>query len=517
MTDAANDQRFDNSYPVPASPGADEMNLAEFPFATLRTVSDSRNVISHEGWVTGKDGQRHFQKWEVTGSSKAGLPTEYDERVFIALLSIAASTGFASEKVPFSVYEVLKIMGSGTRKSDYRKVERALDRLVGVTIYAEGAFWDNELKTRARVKTGFHIIDKYWLAYKEEDERVRTREGVQGYVIWSEDIWGSIQAGYIKRLDLDQFYGLSRPLARRLYRFLDKRMHYQNEYEIDIFELASRLGMTRYTAPSKVLEKLRPAIEELIADAYLRRTEVRKVKKYTRLYFERHGEPGSVEVVNIAEQPAQERADLEVVPLSESGPPAEIEVIEQLKAVGLSTKVSHRLIAIYGSDRVEEKLDYLKWIQAHSPNMVERPAGWLRRAIEQNYAPPDGYSSAEPRGPLQGSLFAEMFDDEVTRVAEESESEAMREEVYVATPPPYEKTLWTDVLHVLEGQMARSTYDSLLRHTTIARIEGDGRYVISVPSSQSLEWLEHRFKPLVARAIQHQTGEDVTVVFEGLE
>jgi len=83
---------------------------------------------------------------------------------------------------------------------------------------------DNSTKELVRTKTGFHIIDKYWLRYREKDERIREAEGVPAYIVWGEDIWASIQAGYIKNLDLAFFYHLSLPLSRRLYRFLDKRM-----------------------------------------------------------------------------------------------------------------------------------------------------------------------------------------------------------------------------------------------------------------------------------------------------
>lgn len=274
---------------VQTANGRDEMNLAEFPFATLRTRGDRRRAIEHEGWIVDKNGNRLQQKWKVSGSMDAGLPTEFDERVYVALMAISAQHGFKSRKVPFSIYRILKTMGEGTDKSHYQVVERSLDRLKGATIKAEGAFRDNEKKEIVRTVMSFNLIDKYWLRYREKDERIREEEGVPAYIVWSDEIWKSIKANYIKPLDLQFFYSLEIPIARRLYRFLDKRMQYQEAYEIDIFELASRLGMVRYPKPVKVRQKLQPAFAKLIERGFLASAEPVKHKYndkvYTRIRF----------------------------------------------------------------------------------------------------------------------------------------------------------------------------------------------------------------------------------------
>jgi hypothetical protein len=64
-------------------------------------------------------------------------------------------------------------------------------------------------------------------------------------------------------------------------------MHYQDEYQIDIFDLAARLGMKAYRYPSDVARKLQPAFDELQKRGYLARITVIKVNKYTRVKFER--------------------------------------------------------------------------------------------------------------------------------------------------------------------------------------------------------------------------------------
>ena len=58
------------------------------------------------------------------------------------------------------------------------------------------------------------------------------------YIIWSEDIFESFQAGYLKPLDYDLCMGLSNSTAKRMYRFLDKRFHHKPDWTFDLKELA---------------------------------------------------------------------------------------------------------------------------------------------------------------------------------------------------------------------------------------------------------------------------------------
>lgn len=268
--------------------GKDEMNLAEFPIARLGH-HDTRTVIEYSGQIVDKSGSVLEQTWIVSGAAPFGLPTEFADRVLVALIAISAKDQFASRKVSFTIYRVLAILGIAPNKQYYKAVERALQQLVGVTIYSEGAFWDKVSQKRITTKKGFHVMEEFWLKSSETDEGVIERESVNGYIIWGERIWESFKAGYIKHLDTDFYYSLEKTIARRLYRFLDKRMHYQNTYQIDVFDLAARLGMKPYRYPSDLIEKMKDSFDELNQRGYLESTEVIKVGKFTRIKFTRAG------------------------------------------------------------------------------------------------------------------------------------------------------------------------------------------------------------------------------------
>lgn len=193
------------------------MNLAEFPFGILKRQGDGDDPYVYEGTITTKDGQRHQQRWEVHGLGSLGLLSEYDERVLIALMAITAGHTFQNRKVPFSVYQILQIMGVGTGKRDYQSVERALKRLIGVTIFAEGAFWDHgDHQWVSKTTSGFHILEKYWLAYQEKNNAIRDQEGVPAYIIWicthvGPGTFYGIVIGGVVREEKDQPYPIHHP------------------------------------------------------------------------------------------------------------------------------------------------------------------------------------------------------------------------------------------------------------------------------------------------------------------
>lgn len=470
-------------------PGRDEMNLAEFPLAALGRPRDGDNSFSYEGYITDVDGLRHLQRWTVHGAGGIGLPTEFDERVLVALMAISGHQGFKKRKVSFSIYRILQIMGIDRSAKAYESIERSLKRLFGVTIFAEGSFWDNSEKVWVKFKSGFRILDKFWLASREPDVAVRTAEGVQGYFVWSEDIWRSFQAGYLKSLDLDVYYGLNLPLARRLYRFLDKRMAYQDRYQIDVFDLAGRLGMAQYPYPSNVIRKLQPSIDELIAHGFLLRSEVVKVRGYTRLAFWRQATGTRL---------------LESLPLTTGGegeqaaqPDEKSDLLAALTKVGLSERVASELVGRFERQRIQEKLDYLLWSQESLPKSIRSPSGWLRRAIEDDWQAPEGYHdlTQRPDSQAQQTTLQTLFD----------EGNDVAEEEYLEDPL---QALWEAIQRDLALQLTRTTYDSILSSSRLVAFDGE-EAVIEVASHYALETLTNRLARQVGAAFAKQGHEGV--------
>ncbi len=103
--------------------GKDEMNLAVLPVARLGK-NDMRTKLEYYGTFAEK-GEQKEMVWIVDGGSE-GLPTEYAERVLLALLNIGGKQGFKQRKQTFTVYQVLKTLGLTINPRNYREVEKAI-------------------------------------------------------------------------------------------------------------------------------------------------------------------------------------------------------------------------------------------------------------------------------------------------------------------------------------------------------------------------------------------------------
>lgn len=336
----------EQSYPVgePSAPipnqGKDEMNLAEFPLARLGH-HDTRRDIEYHGQIVDKAGHVLEQTWIVSGSARFGLPTEFADRVLVALIAISAKEHFASRKVAFTIYRVLTLMGLAPNQQHYKATKRALQQLVGVTIYSEGAFWDKTKQKRITTEKGFHVLEEFWLKSMEGKDDAVSAESGQGYIIWSERLWESFKAGYIKQLDTAFYFALEKVIARRLYRFLDKRMHYQNTYQIDVFDLAARLGMKPYCYPSEIIDKMKDSFAELKQQGYLASVEVIKVGKYTRVKFTRTNNGASLE-----------KAPLPLTPPLDS----EAEAPLRIRPTPVASRKNARLALLYTEYETPDKL-----------------------------------------------------------------------------------------------------------------------------------------------------------------
>lgn len=130
-------QSLDRPVPSPLLTyfGRDELNLAEFPFATLKYQQRvGVKTIAFSDTITGKDGQQVEREWTVTGSDAHGLPVAGDVDIIVALLVLTQEQGLKSREVQFTRYDLLRIMGWGQKGRSYSRVKDGLDRLTGTTI-----------------------------------------------------------------------------------------------------------------------------------------------------------------------------------------------------------------------------------------------------------------------------------------------------------------------------------------------------------------------------------------------
>jgi hypothetical protein len=268
-------------------PGKDEMNLVEYPFAALRREDGDAAVIEIE-WENRHPVSKKAVKasWRVAGDPKWGLPTSADERVYLVLMELSRESGFNSPTVTFSCYDLLKRLGWPDNQKHYDMLREAFERLKSVNIITRNAFWHHAHKSF--VNTGFSLIEVYEILAERPGRKktgAREQRALQGelstsYFKWNEVMFSSMQAGFLRTLDLNVALSLRSSIGLRLYRYLDKKSFGgRSAFEVDLAVLCERhLGMKSNPYPSKYKERLKPAHDELLARGYLESVEYEPMK-----------------------------------------------------------------------------------------------------------------------------------------------------------------------------------------------------------------------------------------------
>jgi hypothetical protein len=359
--------------------GRDEMNLAEFPLATLadKAPSGCKTLVFEDRiWDHGQ--QKHItRRLTITASDKFGLPTALDDEVILGLVQLSKEAGFADRCVPFSLYQLIHLLGWREEGKSYTRVRTSLKRWLGVTLFYENAWWD---KCHKRwVDAHFHLLDNLWLYRGANSEPVRccgNRKRNQSYFSWNDIVYGSFRSGYLKRLDLDFYRTLRRSTTKRVYRFLDKRFHHSKCVRFDLRRFAcEHIGLSRKYDAGQLKRRLIPALVELEQAGFLQ--ALPPAARFRRL---RRGE---WEVLFL-------RGTL-AVPSSVANrhwTAEERELVDR----GVTPATAARLARDFSPQVIRAKLEIFDQLCQRQDRRVSRnPAGYLVKSIREDYLPPPGF------------------------------------------------------------------------------------------------------------------------------
>ena len=126
--------------------GRDEMNLAEFPLAVIgRRRPGGSKTLFFSDTVWDKGANQHVERrLTVTSSDLLGLPTQFDEEVLLGCIQLSKQNAFEYQRLAFSRYELLKLLGKRTDGKMMKRVSESLDRWAGVMIISDKARWDKK-------------------------------------------------------------------------------------------------------------------------------------------------------------------------------------------------------------------------------------------------------------------------------------------------------------------------------------------------------------------------------------
>ncbi|GGR32770.1 replication initiator protein A [Deinococcus ruber] len=194
--------------------GSDERN-----FSSLILIPSQERLPKDrtrlERFVTRSDGQ-------VVKVVAEGLDLAHgiDNDILVGLVNLYIEAGCPTDGViEVSAYSVLKMAGLPTEAHYYKGLEPGMKRLKGtVFTITEGWF---EHKKKSYLSMSFNIIDNYNRTHDVQGLTERSHLRIK----LNEHIVRSINAGYLKPLDLTLYRQLPSVGSRTLYRLLDAHLH----------------------------------------------------------------------------------------------------------------------------------------------------------------------------------------------------------------------------------------------------------------------------------------------------
>jgi hypothetical protein len=357
----------------------DELNFAEFPIASVAdTIPENVKTLEFTDEIFDESAKRPvLRTLVITAADKFGLPTALDDEVMVALTQLSAETDFADRKVHFSRYQLIKLLGWRDDSKSYKRIEDSLNRWAGVTLQYKKAWWSKEEK--CWVNETFHIIDQVTVFDRERIERRRkmakdSPEKALSSFVWNETVFNSFKAGNLKSIDFDIYKTLRSAIAKRMFRFLDKRFYHRPTWEFDLQEFAcEHIGLSRNYTNAQLKRKLLPAILELEEHRFLK-----PMPPEERFFSHRQGQWKALFV----------KAPHKVSVLGQSGEETR-RLVETLVSRGITRKSAEKLVSHHASDRIEEKVRLYDWMKSKGgEGRIKNRAGWLYSAVVHDYALP---------------------------------------------------------------------------------------------------------------------------------
>ncbi|ELP34542.1 replication initiator protein A [Rhodopirellula baltica] len=370
--------------------GRDELNLAEFPLFYLgQRVPKGLTSLTYETELSDTVRNRTVnRRFEIVATEKYGLPTVVDADVFFALILIGKQThNLTSQTISFSRYQLCELLGWTQSGANYKRIETALKKWVSTTLFYD-QWWDKG-EDRLRKLTGFHLFSK--LELNDHSGRTKQLELPLSSLRLSDELFQSVTSGTIKRLNLADFFHLQLPIAKQLYRFLDKRFYRRNTLTFDLQTLAfEHVGMSRNYAPSKIKDKMKPAIKELVDLGFIEDAspEERFTKRGHGVYDIHFRKVGG-ETIGVLPLPGSKAERSE-----------NRQLVKALVDHGVTASTARELVENpdIENDHIRLQIEVLEWkISDPDENPPSRPGGYLRKAITESYDPPKNFKPKQER------------------------------------------------------------------------------------------------------------------------
>jgi phage replication O-like protein O len=202
----------------------------------------------------------------------------------------------------------------------------------------------------------------------------------------------------------------------------------------------------------------------------------------------------------------------------------DIVVAQDLEVFGIAKSTVTKLMQDYPIQHIKEKLEMAKGLVVAGSRLVsQNPAGWLRRAIEEDYTLPKTSeihrrrSGRKKKGArrVQADLRATSDVAGEQHMAKEQPQPAQN--VATEKMEPQEtsgenKVVWSKALENLQADLPGEEVASRLTGTALLEVS-DTAALIFVPNRLAIPWLERRLYGQIAKAMKGVVGKDLDLQF----
>ncbi len=440
-----------------------ESNIEEWPVFQLGRSKD--NSARVERTITGEDGSELRQRMEVSAPGKYRLPGRFDYDVYSAVMELLEIRGGMPEDgtLGFSLHELILIMGLQPSGRTYEEVKRSLRRIAATVLESDNAFWSSGQER--------HISDTFNL-WNIRFDAVTDKNGYgsRHEIEFGKLFRRSFEEHYLRGLDIEFYWQLASPVAKRLYRLVDLKRSGASSWNTDLFDLQKYIPIGPYKYVSKIKEKLTAAHEELLEKGFLSGVA----------YRER-----SLIVYEIAGTFRDRRKGLEL-----AGTQEDFIAIKLLTESGLRGDVARDLVAEHGPGQCTRYANALP----HQKN-VRNPAGWLRRAIEDGYRldPPPSPAFPSPEEPREHAAAQENGRDAVP-----------------PAPDPEAQGLFESVLEDVSTEIDTPSFRAWFQGTVPVSFDGQ-TLTLSVPNNFAEEYIRTRFANKIEEGLRRKLGDGASL------
>jgi hypothetical protein len=194
-----------------------------------------------------------------------------------------------------------------------------------------------------------------------------------------------------------------------------------------------------------------------------------------------------------------------------------VDVAKDLGSFGIAQSTITKLLQDYPVVYIKEKLAMAQGLVAAGSCLVsQNPAGWLRRAIEEDYQPPrnaERHQQSSHRGKRHSKgIRAEPKNQHVPTEEPQTAQIVSTEQREPKETSRENQTTWDLALQKLKDDLPPGETAARLNGTTLIEVTDTAARIL-VPNPFAIPWLERRFYGQISKAMKAVLGRDLDLQF----